>query len=53
MRELAHAFVDRILAPYIRNAPEEWLWLSSIAIDEAGIGQLLDMKHRAEGVLAW
>ncbi|MBA4743315.1 MAG: hypothetical protein H2060_11490 [Azoarcus sp.] len=53
MRTLAHAFVDRQLAPYIENAPEEWLWLASMDIDRMSIGHLLDMKRRAEGILAW
>ncbi len=53
IRALAHTFVDRHLAPYIQNAPEEWLWLSLMNIDQMSIGHLLDMKRRAEGVLAW
>ncbi len=52
MRELAAAFVERTLAPYILNAPGEWLWLpGSEDIASMSISGMLHMKLRAEAVM--
>lgn len=51
MRELAVNFRERILTPYVLNAPEEWEWLpSSSAILQMVIPDLLAMKAHAEAV---
>jgi len=51
MRELALNFREKILRPYILNAPDEWLWLPSLdSIQQMSIPELLAMKARAEAV---
>ncbi|MEX2482571.1 MAG: hypothetical protein WD928_17065 [Gammaproteobacteria bacterium] len=52
IRELARWHLDRVLGPYILNAPDEWLWLpEAAAIDEMTIEALLAMKARADALL--
>lgn len=53
IRRLARRYIDRVLAPYIQNAPEEWYWLAGLDPAQMNIGQLLAMKRRADGVLGW
>jgi hypothetical protein len=51
-RELAMNFVQRILAPYISNAPDKWGWLPTIAeLQVMTAIEMLNMKAIAEGVL--
>ena len=52
IRELAAAFIDRVLPPYIQNSPESWLWLpDGGALEQMGIQQLLGMKARASALM--
>jgi len=52
MRELASRFREKLLPPYIVNAPDQWLWLPSVDdIREMSIPQMLGMKAHAEAVM--
>ena len=42
MRGLARRFLERIVAPYVQNAPEQWAWLPALgSVDQMSIPQLL------------
>ncbi len=52
IRELARRYIDLVLAPYILNAPEEWLWLPEAgAVDTMSIEDLIAVKVRADTLL--
>lgn len=51
-RELAAAFIERILPPYVLNAPEQWMWLPGTGeLGSMSAEALLYMKARAEAVM--
>lgn len=51
-RELALRFNQKILPPYISNAPQDWEWLPTVAeVEVMTQPELLAMKTIAEGVL--
>lgn len=52
MRMLATHFRERVLVPYVLNAPDEWLWLPAVtALQGMAIPELLDMKARASALM--
>ncbi len=51
MRELAHAYRERVLQTYALNAPEEWGWLPSAEqLRTLEVPQLLEMKVHADSL---
>jgi hypothetical protein len=51
-RELARRFNDKVLPPYIHNAPQKWDWLPTVPEVAVMTGpELLNMKAVAEAVL--
>ena len=52
MRTFATTLRERVLPPYVLNAPEEWLWLPSVAdIQGMSVPQLLDLKRHASALM--
>lgn len=52
IRELAAHYLDKIIASYVLNSPEDWLWLPSAGdIGQMSIDELLAMKAHAEAVI--
>jgi hypothetical protein len=52
MRGFATEFRERVLPPYVLNAPEEWLWLPAAEdLQSKTVPELLEFKAHASALM--